>query len=89
MSSISLIRQEDAMRTTLAIDDDVLAAARHLAEREHKSVGEVISALARQGLSVDTGGARTERNGIPLLPRRNAAVPVTLELVNQLRDVQA
>lgn len=38
------------MRTTLAIDDDVLAAARHLAEREHKSVGDVISALARQGL---------------------------------------
>ena len=38
------------MRTTLAIDDDILVAAKHLAEREHKSVGEVISALARQGL---------------------------------------
>ena len=34
------------MRTTLAIDDDVLAAAKHLAEREHRSVGEVISSLA-------------------------------------------
>ncbi|HEV6966128.1 ribbon-helix-helix domain-containing protein [Roseateles sp.] len=76
------------MRTTLAIDDDILAAARHLAEREHKSVGEVISALARQGLARSTRGSKTERNGIPLLPSRKAAVPVTLELVNQLRDEQ-
>jgi len=37
---------ESPMRTTLAIDDDVLAAAKHLAEREHRSVGEVISSLA-------------------------------------------
>lgn len=76
------------MRTTLAIDDDILAAAKHLAEREHRSVGEVISALARQGLSRSTRGSRSERNGIPLLPSRKATVPVTLELVNQLRDKQ-
>ena len=76
------------MRTTLAIDDDVLAAAKHLAEREHKSVGEVISSLARHGLTRGTRGGRSERNGIPLLPSRKAAVPVTLELVNQLRDEQ-
>lgn len=76
------------MRTTLAIDDDVLAAAKHLAEREHKSVGEVISTLARQGLARSTRGSGGRRNGIPLLPRRKTAVPVTLELVNQLRDEQ-
>jgi hypothetical protein len=76
------------MRTTLAIDDDVLAAAKHLAEREQKSIGEVISSLARQGLARGTRGARSERNGIPLLPSRKGAVPVTLELVNQLRDEQ-
>jgi len=76
------------MRTTLAIDDDVLAAAKHLAEREQKSIGEVISALARQGLARDRRGARSERNGIPLLPSRKTAVPVTLALVNRLRDEQ-
>ena len=76
------------MRTTLAIDDDVLAAAKHLAERDHKSVGEVISALARQGLVRGTRGTRTERNGLPLLPGRRGATPVTPELVNQLRDEQ-
>jgi len=79
---------ETVMRTTLAIDDDILAAAKHLAEREHRSVGEVISALARQGLSRNARGRRSERNGIPLLPSRMSAVPVTLELVNQLRDEQ-
>ena len=31
----------------MAIDDDVLAAARHLAHRERRSLGKVISALAR------------------------------------------
>lgn len=74
------------MRTTLAIDDDILAAAKHLAEREHKTVGEVISALARQGLTRTARGRRTERNGVPLLPVRRGASPVTMELVNQLRD---
>lgn len=77
------------MRTTLAIDDDVLAAAKHLAERERRSMGEVISALARQGLSRSTRSHTTERNGIPLLPSGKTAGPVTLELVNQLRDEQA
>jgi hypothetical protein len=47
------------MRTTLAIDDDVLAAAKHLADRHSKTVGEVISALARQGLQRAPRGAAT------------------------------
>ena len=36
------------MRTTLAIDDDVLAAAKALAEREGKTVGDVLTQLARE-----------------------------------------
>jgi len=74
------------MRTTLAIDDDILAAAEHLAEREGRTVGEVISSLARQALARSATDARIDRNGIPLLPSKKAASPVTLELVNQLRD---
>ena len=74
------------MRTTLAIDDDILAAAKHLAERERKTVGEVISMLARQGLTRGARAARAERNGVPLLPSRRGASPVTPEIVNQLRD---
>jgi len=73
------------MRTTLSIDDDVLAAAKSLASLQHKSVGQVISALTRQALQPTTPSAHT-RNGIPLLPLRAGATPVTPELVNQLRD---
>ena len=73
------------MRTTLAIDDDVLAAAKGLATRQRKSIGQVISALARQALRPPAGRGET-RNGVPLLPVRPDTVPVTPELVNQLRD---
>lgn len=77
-----------SMRTTLAIDDDVLAAAKHLAEREQRTIGDVISALARKGLSRGSRAPRPERNGVPLLPSTRNMAPVTLELVNQLRDEQ-
>ena len=38
------------MRTTLQIDDDVLASARQIASTDGRSVGAVISALARRAL---------------------------------------
>lgn len=73
------------MRTTLTIDDDVLAAAKAMAQRQNKSLGEVISALSRQAL-MPTRGRTAVRNGVPLLPAKPGATAVTLELVNQLRD---
>lgn len=72
------------MRTTLTIDDDVLAAAKAMADREGLSIGKVISELARRALLPPTSA--TERNGIPLLPDRPAASVVTLDTVNALRD---
>jgi len=80
------ITTEPEMRTTLSIDDDVLAAARHLADRESKSIGQVVSALARKGLNRGTAKAHAVRNGIPLLPRQKSAIVVTPELVNRLLD---
>ena len=76
------------MRTTLKIDDDVLLAARSLAERQQVSIGEVISDLARAALrgAPSTSAAPATRNGVPLLPRGAQTAPVTMELVNQLRD---
>jgi hypothetical protein len=47
-----------------------------------------MSALARLGLSRQSPSSGAERNGIPLLPVRQDARPVTLELVNQLLDEQ-
>ena len=73
------------MRTTLAIDDDVLAAAKELAAMEGKSVGEIVSALARRALR-PAQTIRTTRNGVPLLPGHPKAPRVTSELVRQLRE---
>jgi hypothetical protein len=73
------------MRTTLTIDDDVLAAARGLAERDRRPIGAVISALARQALQRPPAPASL-RNGVPLLPVQPGATPATLEHVNRLRD---
>lgn len=71
------------MRTTLAIDDDVLEAAKAIAGQSHRTVGDVISDLARRALK------RPEtpqvRNGIPLLPAREGAL-VTQAIVNAMRD---
>ncbi len=71
------------MRTTLSLDDDVLIAAKAIAEQQRKSIGEVVSELMRRSLR--RPGAPTERNGIPLL-RRNGDTLVTLDAVNALRD---
>jgi hypothetical protein len=69
-----------AMRTTLAIDDDVLFAAKALAQQQDRPLGEVISELARRSLQRPT--PEKSRNGIPLL----SPPPATLDLVNALRD---
>ena len=73
------------MRTTLSIDDDVLVAAKGLASLQRKSIGEVISAFARQALQAQVLSHAT-RNGVPLLQTQPGTMPVTLEMVNKLRD---
>lgn len=73
------------MRTTLSIDDDVLSAAKEMAAAQDKTVGEVISSLARRGLNPNESRRQT-RNGVPLLPVRAGAKRVTSELVHQLRE---
>jgi hypothetical protein len=80
-----MMRDEGLMRTTLVIDDDVLSAAKEMAQIERKSVGEVISSLARRALSPSESGRKT-RNGVPLLKMRKGAPRVTSELVHRLRE---
>ena len=72
------------MRTTLSIDDDVLTAAKAIAQQQRKSVGEVVSELARRALR--RPHAPASRNGIPLLPVSDPQTVVTLDMVNALRD---
>lgn len=75
------------MRTTLAIDDDVLMAAKAIARQNNQTVGEVVSALARKALRPPV--PTSERNGVPLLPVRDPDAIVTLDIVNELRDESA
>ena len=84
--------REHQMRTTLQLDDDVLAAARVLARQQRTSMGAVISELARQALVAPAQDFSSEhrssdhRNGLPLLPWKEEGAPVDLEFVNSLRD---
>jgi hypothetical protein len=75
------------MRTTLDIEDDVLQAAKELAQREGSTAGQVISKLARRGLTTSTpktAKAFVMRNGVPVFPSRGEVV--TLEHVRELMD---
>ena len=49
------------MRTTLSIEDDVFFAAKSLARRDGRSLGEVISDLARQALQAPAPDATSNR----------------------------
>ncbi|MEO5671516.1 MAG: CopG family transcriptional regulator [Ramlibacter sp.] len=84
------------MRTTLDIEDDVLYAAKEIARREKKSLGQVISELARRAFALGTGyppggkrpaprgSDRLAVYGIEPLPARGGLV--TNELIDRLRD---
>jgi hypothetical protein len=75
------------MRTTLDIEDDVLQAAKELAQREGATAGRVISILARRGLaSPHTKPKKSSgtRGGVPLLASRGEVV--TLERIQNLMD---
>jgi hypothetical protein len=59
------------VRTTLSLDDDVLASARVLARQRGESLGAVISELARKGLHQplpQSAGQASRRNELLLLP---------------------
>ncbi len=79
-----MMHDDRFMRTTLTIDDDVLAAAKQLASTRGLTLGAALSELARTALTVRSGTAT--RNGIVLLPATNAAGRASLEDVNALRD---
>ncbi len=78
------------MRTTLDLDEDVLIAAKAHAAREKRSLGAVISDLARQSLqrpSAPVGRARSARGGrFAVLPARKEVV--TVEHVRRLMDAE-
>ena len=77
------MRDDPAMRTTLDLDEDVLQAAKELAQVRGVTTGRVLSDLARKALA--PAHVPKMRNGVPLLPLRPGRI-VTMKLVNELRD---
>lgn len=76
------------MRTTLDIDDTVLAAARSLARAEKISVGAAVSRLAQRGLRAPGGSeAATDVSYSPFPVLIGAPEhPVGPDLVAEYRD---
>ncbi|HZU46243.1 MAG TPA: antitoxin [Mycobacterium sp.] len=70
------------MRTTLDIDDAVLAAARAIAQAEKRSLGAVISELARRGLVP----AQRSSEEFPLFSVSENAPPITADMVDRALD---
>ncbi len=89
------------MRTTLDIADDVLFAAKEVARREKKPLGQIISELARRAFAQSEGSLsypprlesalpqvseRIASYGIHPLPARGGLV--SNELIDRLRDIE-
>lgn len=71
------------MRTTLNLDGDVLEAARELASDGGRSLGSVISELARRGLTP----SRIEADGrLPVIRVPADSPPITPQMVRRALD---
>lgn len=86
------------MRTTLDIADDVLFAAKELARREKKPLGQVISELARRAFASQPELSTTSQVALPPtvqrlatygicpLPKRGGVV--SNQLIDRLREAE-
>ena len=74
------------MRTTLDIDDSVLAAAKETAAAKRTSAGAVISEWARRGLHAPRGKPRPDGGGFPIFAVPAKAAPLTTATVNAIID---
>jgi hypothetical protein len=78
------------MRTTLDIADDVLQAAKERAKRERKTIGEMISELARRALTTPQEPLSKEPKAVyGLKPFARRGGIATNQLINKLREEDA
>lgn len=71
------------MRTTVDLDPDVLQAARSQARAQRRSLGRVLSDLARRGLARRKEATRRGSPGFRVSPE---AAPLTPEAVRHALD---
>lgn len=80
------------MRTTLDIDDDVLAAAKELARLQGQSAGRIVSGLLRQALAkppfTPADGTRPTAGVGGFRPFASRDAPVTNAAIDALLDVE-
>ena len=79
------------MRTTLDIDDDILQAAKELAQYESRTAGQVLSDLARRGILCRNAHDQESsddpfimKDGLPVLRSRGRIV--TNEMVKRIQE---
>jgi hypothetical protein len=75
------------MRTTVDLDEDVLAAAKALAAAERRSLGKVLSDLIRRGLAPRPVVADDDL--FPVVRVRSGASPITAERVRAALDQES
>jgi hypothetical protein len=68
------------MRTTLNLDTDVIEAARALADADGRSLGTVVSDLARRGL-LPRESSLDEEDGFPVFRVSPGSAVITQEMV--------
>lgn len=73
------------VRTTLNLDDDIVDAARSVAAAEGRSLGEVVSDLARRGLA-PRAIELDDENGFPVFAVRPDAASITPDMVRAALD---
>jgi hypothetical protein len=82
------------VRTTLDIDEDVLAAVKEIARRQNVSAGKLVSQLLRQALAGQTepsppqGSSRQGASVAGFRPFPKGQAIVTNDMVDRLRDVE-
>ena len=72
------------MRTTLDIDDAVLATAKEIANATKSTAGAVLSQLARKGLSVTSSRGVRSKSGFPVFSVPADAEPLTSATVKSI-----
>jgi hypothetical protein len=74
------------MRTTLMIEDDVYAKAKQIAENSGRSLGEVISRLARKGLATEP--SFDIKNGVPVFRVGDSPERIPGERATEILDAE-
>ena len=74
------------MRTTIDIEDDVLAAAKELARLHNVSMGYIVSKLVREALAGHQKVRASGKSVSGFMPFFAHGTLVTNEKINELRD---